>query len=96
MGATTKWVKSNRLRIILILLITVVITLIYVDNTIKINALLSKIQAQESTISDVKAYNEILKSRIIELESAERITSIAEKQLGLTKPNKVPTVIETK
>ena len=96
MSTTTKWVKSNRLKIVLTLVISVVITLVYVDNTIKINALLTKIQAQEATISDVKAYNEILKSRIIELESAERITSIAEKQLGLSKPNKVPIIIETR
>ena len=94
MNAITEWIKSNRLKIFLILAISAVITLIYVDNTIKINALLTKIQTQESQIADIQAYNKILKSQIIELESAERITKIAEEKLGLTKPNRVPTVIK--
>ena len=94
MNAIVKWIKSNRLKIFLILTISAVVMLVYVDNTIKINALLAKIQNQESRIADIKAYNEVLKSRIIELESAERITKIAEEKLGLTKPNKVPVIIQ--
>ena len=94
MKAIVKWIKTNRLKVFSILAISAVITFGYVDNTIKINALLLKIKKQESTITDIRAYNEVLKSRIIELESAERITSIAEKKLGLRKPDKLPIIIE--
>ncbi|MPM66757.1 Cell division protein FtsL [bioreactor metagenome] len=89
-----EWIKSNRFKVLGILAITALIMFLYVDNTIRINVLLAKIQTQEVTIRDIKAYNELLKSQIIELESAERITKIAEEKLGLTKPNKVPNVIE--
>ncbi|MCL2313232.1 MAG: septum formation initiator family protein [Firmicutes bacterium] len=94
MNTIIEWIKSNRFKVFLILTVSAVITLVYVDNTIKINALLTKIQTQESHIADIKAYNKILKSKIIELESAERITKIAEEKLGLTKPNKIPVVIK--
>jgi cell division protein FtsL len=87
------WVKSNRIKIFFILIVVSIIMLLYVDNTIKINSLLREIQIKENMISDVKAKNEILKSKIIELESADRITKIAEEKLNLAKPNKVPQVI---
>jgi len=94
MNKIVEWIKSNRLKVFLILTICAVITFVYVDNTIKINELLTKIQNQKSQIADIEANNKILKSKIIELESAERITKIAEEKLGLAKPNKLPTVIE--
>jgi len=89
-----EWSKTNRLKIFGIVLISAILTLMYVDNTIKINALLSKIRLQEIEINEIKARNEILSSKIIELESAERITKIAEEKLGLSKPNKMPIIIE--
>ena len=89
-----EWSKTNRLKIFGIVLISAILTLMYVDNTIKINALLSKIRLQEIEINEIKAKNEILSSKIIELESAERITKIAEEKLGLSKPNKMPIIIE--
>ena len=55
---------------------------------------MDKIQKQETEIRNIKAKNEILSSEIIELESAERISKIAEEKLGLSKPTKIPIVIE--
>ena len=89
-----EWAKTNRFKILGIILISAILTLIYVDNSIKINALLTKIQIQEVEINEIKAKNEILSSKIIELESAERITKIAEEKLGLSKPTKMPIIIE--
>ena len=87
-------IKANRFKVIAILAISAILTLLYVDNTIKINNLLREIQVLNTGINEEKARNEILKSKIIELESAERITKIAEEKLQLTKPSKMPIIIE--
>ena len=71
-----------------------IVTLLYVDNTIKINALLAKIQKQENQIYEIRTNNQLLASKIIELEAAERISSIAEQKLGMKKPDKVPILID--
>lgn len=68
--------------------------MLQVDNTIKINALLTKIQQQNNQIREIKTNNQLLESKTVQLESAERITRIAKEQLGMTEPNGMPVVIE--
>jgi cell division protein FtsL len=89
------WLTTNRFRAFAIIAIVAVVLLFYVNNTIKINSLLTQIQKQENTLKELKTNNELLKAQIIELESAERIIPIAEQKLGLTKPTTLPEIIET-
>jgi cell division protein FtsL len=89
-----EWIKINRFKVFGIVAISAILLISYVDNTVKINTLLNEIQQKETEIRNIKAKNEILNSEIIELESAERITKIAEEKLGLSKPIKIPIIIE--
>ncbi len=89
-----EWIKTNRLKVFFMVIVFAIFLLLYVDNTIRINELLENINKTEKEIQAIKTNNEILKSRIIELQSAERITKIAEEKLNLKKPSKVPIVIE--
>lgn len=91
-----EWIKINRLKVFLSVVLIAIFMLLYVDNAIKINELLENITRTEKKIQAMKTHNEILRSRIIELQSTERITKIAEEKLNLKKPSKVPIIITPK
>lgn len=87
------WVKINRWKAFGLLVLAAASTIVYVSNVMAVNSLLEDNRKLEKQITEIKNLNEILNSRIIELESAERITEIAEKQLGMKKPDAAPTII---
>ncbi|MDR0927480.1 MAG: septum formation initiator family protein [Ignavibacteria bacterium] len=89
-----EWINQNRILCFALLFVGASILLLFVDNSIKINALLTEIQQEKSILNDYKANNELLNSKIIELESADRIYTIARGKLGLVMPTKVPIVID--
>lgn len=89
-----EWVKTNRLKVFVFVFLSAIVVLMYVHNTIQINDLLENITRKDKEIQELNTRNEILKSKIIELQSAERITKIGEEKLGLKKPDKVPIIIE--
>ncbi len=89
-----EWIKTNRLKLFFMVALSAVLVLLYVDNTVKINTLLNDIAKTEKKIQEIKTENEILKSKIISLQSAERITTICKEKFGLHKPSKVPIIIE--
>ena len=78
----------------LYLFIPAVITLLYVDNTVKINKLLREVSKNNNQIIEIKSNNQLLINQINLLQAPDRIVSVAEKKLGLVKPNKVVKVIE--
>ncbi len=94
MNKIIEWIKINRIKVFILVVFSAVLTLLYVDNTIKINELLKKNQEHKTEILQIKNNQEILKARIVQLKSVERITKIAEEKLGMTKPKKIPVVIE--
>jgi len=79
---------------LLYLFIPAVITLLYVDNTVKINKLLREVSKNNNQIIEIKSNNQLLINQINLLQAPDRIVSVAEKKLGLVKPNKVVKVIE--
>lgn len=89
-----EFIKIHRFKVILLVIVSSILTLLYVDNTIKINALLEEISKNEKRNQEIKTENEILKSDIIKLQSAERIIHISEEKFGLKKTTKAPKIIE--
>lgn len=83
----------NRWIVLSLVAVTSLLITAYIDNVLKVNNLLSEVRALESRLSEVRASNELLNSKLISLQSAERITKIAEEKLGMKKPDKAPTVI---
>jgi len=95
MSLTSK-IKTNRWKAFAIVVISAALTTTYIDNVFKVNYLLSEIQSIEKQYNEVRASNQVLITKIIDLEGAERITKIAEEKLGMIKPTKVPNKIKIK
>lgn len=89
-------IKSNRWKTFGLVVLSAIITITYIDNVFKVNSLLSEIQNLEKQYDEIRTSNQVLITKIIELESVSRITTIAEDKLGMIKPTKVPQKIKLK
>ncbi len=89
-------IKSNRWKTFGLVVLAAILTITYIDNVFKVNSLLSEIQNLEKQYDEVRTSNQVLITKIIELESVSRITKIAEENLGMMKPSKVPQKIKLK
>lgn len=89
-------IKSNRWKTFGLVVLLAIITITYIDNVFKVNSLLSEIQNLEKQYDEIRTSNQVLITKIIELESVSRITTIAEEKLGMIKPTKVPQKIKLK
>ena len=88
------YITKHRFQIVLLLVFFSALTIAIVYNSVKIDDVNSKIEKNKNKIQELKTEHEILKSEIIQLQSAERIISISEEKFGLKKTTKVPFVIE--
>ena len=88
------YITKHRFQIVLLLVFFSALTIAIVYNSVKIDDVNSKIEKNKNKIQELKTEHEILKSEIIQLQSADRIISISEEKFGLKKTTKVPFVIE--
>ncbi len=95
MGLASK-IKSNRWSAFGIVVLAAALTIAYIENVFHVNSLLLDVQDLEKQVEEVRSSNELLNSKLIELQSAGRITKIASERLGLIKPTKAPTKIVAK
>jgi cell division protein FtsL len=72
------------------ILLAALITVFYVSNVISIDSLLEENQQLKKKYTMLKNKNELLRTRINELQSADRIIKIATEELGMLKPEKIP------
>lgn len=89
-----EWLKINRWSVFLFLIVSSFAMVAYVQNVYKSIKLSDKIIELEK--EERKLDNQIRKveSQIIKMQSAERISKIAEDQLGMIKSEKKPITIE--
>ncbi len=80
----------NRWAVFGIIFFFAAMTIVYVDNSIKINSLLKDIHLLEKKVQAAKHENEILRAEINRLEAPQRIISIARDKLGMEKPSQPP------
>lgn len=71
----------------------VLVLLVFVNNVVSINSMLKQINENTNKLNTIKIKNDVKRAYIVELESAERITKIAETKLGMINPQFVPQVI---
>jgi len=69
------------------------LTVIYISNVIETDKLLNEIRKLKKDYQTVMNYNEMLRSRVNDLESPSRITEIARKELGMIKSTKTPELL---
>jgi len=86
--------KLNRWKILSILALVALITIFYIWNVVKINDILAENRRLEKRHSELLNYTKSLQVKVINLQSPSRICEIAEKRLGLVKPDKLPEVIK--
>ncbi|MBK6291325.1 MAG: cell division protein FtsL [Ignavibacteria bacterium] len=84
----------NRWSIFALVFVSAIFTVLYVSNVIGVKKLLVETDALKRSIDSLRTVNESLRTESYRLQSAERITRIAQDKLGLIPPPKAPTVLE--
>ena len=82
--------KLNRYFLIFILIISASGTAIYVNNVMRVNKLLNEIRGLEKKRDSVITVNQHLKTKVLDMQSASRITHIAKEKLGMIPNPKAP------
>ncbi|MFM8771442.1 MAG: FtsL-like putative cell division protein [Candidatus Kapaibacterium sp.] len=86
----------NRWSFFALLIVSALFTFLYVSNVIGVRKLLDQKELLNKRIDSIRTYNETLKTETYRLQSAQRITRIAQEKLGLIPPKQAPTVIDAK
>lgn len=86
----------NRWSFFALLIVSALFTFLYVSNVISVRKLLDHKELLSKRIDSIRNYNETLKTETYRLQSAQRITRIAQERLGLIPPKQAPTVIDAK
>ncbi|MBU3699567.1 MAG: hypothetical protein FGM33_06080 [Candidatus Kapabacteria bacterium] len=84
----------NRWSVFVLLIVSAAFTFLYVSNVIGVRKLLEQKEILGKRIDSLKSVNETLKTETYRLQSAQRITRIAQEELGLVPPKQAPTVID--
>ncbi|MCX6147176.1 MAG: hypothetical protein NTW25_07995 [Candidatus Kapabacteria bacterium] len=85
-----KWLNLNRWTIFSFVLVISLATVFYVNNVVKVSYLMKKVQTLKKVKQESINLNKIYEAELIKLQSAERITFIAETKLMMTKASKAP------
>ncbi|NQW29378.1 MAG: cell division protein FtsL [Ignavibacteria bacterium] len=83
----------NRWSIFILVFVSASATVLYVSNVIVVNGLSATNDVRRKSIDSLQTLNQSLRSETYKLQSAERITRIATEKLGMTPPQKAPTVL---
>jgi len=86
--------RVSRWKLFGLLLLTASLMILYVSNVLYVDAQLEEMQSMKKIYTSIKNGNELLKTEIIKLESADRIIPLAEKELGMLKPEAPPKVLQ--
>lgn len=84
----------NRWSIFALVFVSAAATVLYVSNVIAVKKLLVETETLKKGIDSLRSVNESLRTETYRLQSAERITRIAQDRLGLIPPPQAPTVLE--
>ncbi|MFN4984956.1 MAG: septum formation initiator family protein [Ignavibacteria bacterium] len=84
----------NRWSVFALLFVSAGFTILYVSNVISVGKLLERKQALERSVDSLKTVNKTLETETYRLQSAERITRLAQERLHMMPPPKAPVVLE--
>ena len=86
----------NRWSVFVLLFVSAGFTILYVSNVISVRKLLERKQMLERSMDSLKTVNKTLETETYRLQSADRITRLAQERLHLMPPPKAPVVLEDK
>ena len=84
----------NRWSLFALFFISALATVLYVSNVIAVNALSTEADQFRRQRDSLRILNQSLRTESFKLQSAERITRIANERLGMIPPEEAPVVIE--
>lgn len=84
----------NRWSTFALVIVSAVFTVLYVSNVIAVKKLVVESDTLKRRIDSLQAVNESLRTESYRLQSADRITGIAQERLGLIPPPTAPTVLQ--
>ena len=88
--SSSKHKPKKRLRIFTGIFIAAVLTILYISNLMYVNKTMQEVYVLNKEYEEVVNKNELLMTKIIELESPERIITFAKNKLGMIKSNEAP------
>jgi cell division protein FtsB len=74
-------------------LVSSIITIVYVNNVVTVNKLLKDNQDKRKELETIRNENAFLKTTLNQLQSPERITQLAQSEFGMTKVETAPLFI---
>lgn len=80
----------NRWSIFGLLIISSALVVLYVSNVVRVNTLLREMQEHEKSRDSLMYVNQSLQNEIMRLQSAERITAIAQTKLNMIQNPQTP------
>jgi len=97
-GLESESYKGNfrKVKILMFAFMASLLVILYVVNVIKVKSLLKEKSKLEKQYIKIDDKNQILRAKINELESPERITKIASEKFKMIKPDALPEVIRDK
>lgn len=87
-------IKITRWSVLTMIVVSAALVILYINNVFRVDALLEDMRAYEKKYHFLKNRNKTLAAKVIRLQSAERITEIAEKKLGMVENNSAPGVVK--
>ncbi len=85
--------KISRWKIFGAIFIIALIITIYVDNVVRVNKIYQEIRQVQKKIELLNDNNEIYRRRIIQLQSPDRIITIAKNKLNMVEIDSIPEII---
>ena len=82
--------KINRLTLGALIVVSAIYIAIYVGNVLKVNSLVKEQQRVKSEIDSLADYSQNLRAKIVNLQSADRITLIAAEKLKMSQAQRAP------
>ena len=82
--------RVSPFNIILVLMGTAAAIVLYISNVIAVNQLVNDIHKSDVRLQEILSEQELLKARINQMSSLERVRKRAEDELGLRNPNDIP------
>lgn len=86
--------RVSPFNIILALMITAAAIVFYISNIIAVNQLANDIHKQELRLQDLLNEQEVLRAKMSQMSSLERIRKRAEEELGLQNPTQAPAELQ--
>ncbi|GDX63800.1 MAG: hypothetical protein RLZZ578_1259 [Bacteroidota bacterium] len=83
----------NRISLMFVLILAAGGTAIYINNVMRVNKMLNEVRALEKTRDSLISVNQQLKSKVLDMQSAPRITDLAKQRLGMIPNPKAPTSV---